>query len=178
MNICTLYHDENNDILITDKVREAVKASDGIAAMGLRSRAVRDLLKEAADAGIPIVFYNCRLKNVDYLAFVVTMWPPESWRQVWWHWTGGRKARVGIFSEEAVGDDKIESYQERVQGFQQELEENYPPSGLPIVRSLSTTMRKTPGWWSGHSWNTRKSMWPILSIRRLSGVRGYQKGRP
>lgn len=127
VTICILHLDEKNQIRISTEMKYALLQSDGIAAMGHRSPEVQEVLKEASEKGIPIVFYNCRLKNIDYLAFVGCDYVASGKLAAGLvALAGGREARVGIFSEEAVGDEKIESYQERVQGFEQEIAERYP----------------------------------------------------
>lgn len=130
-------HDANGDAKLSEETKNAILEADGIVSIGFASGAIMDLLKQMMDKNVPVVFYNSRLTDWNYFAFVGCNYVDSGRLAAGLAARiGGEDARIGIFSQGVDSLVKIDSYEERMEGFRQEIAERYPNMKIVVTSSI------------------------------------------
>lgn len=114
---------------------EDLEEMDGLVMLGMQYGELKKYLSEVQKRKIPIVFYNSILENFEYLAYVGCNYVNAGRLAAGLSaLAGGEDARVCIYSEGYV---EIASYDERLKGFREEVENQYPEMQILDVREIS-----------------------------------------
>lgn len=117
---------------LPDDLENEIGNADGIVSMGFATSEMHALLEKLYEKNVPVVFYNSRLEDAKYLAFVGCNYLDSGRLAAGLAARiGGEDARVGIFSQGVALADQIDSYKVRMEGFLQEIRNRYP--GMRIV---------------------------------------------
>lgn len=121
------------------RIVQTMRQADGIAALGFVDDVLLTELKAATKRGVPVVLYNTDRMDLDRLAFVGCNYVDAG------RLAAGLAARVAgpdasiaVFSQNLDENMEVASYNERVQGIQQEIDRHYPR--MKIVAKCSITV--------------------------------------
>jgi LacI family transcriptional regulator len=127
VQILVLKVNYEREAFFSKEVKEALENADGVASVGLYAESECKVLRGLVKRNIPIVFYNCQAKDIDTLAFVGCDYISSGRLAAGLAaLIGGKDARVAVFSQGYEESNNIESYDERMIGFEEERKLRYP----------------------------------------------------